>query len=142
MIICRGIFMIFGTDGIRGIVNNTINTQLAYDIGRAYAKYILKHKLIKKIFVGRDTRNSGDTYASAIVNMLKGRIDNNIYEYEKKVEMSKTAGRKKKVDDRQIYDMAREGKTASQIALELGCSKATVDKNEGWKNRKIDNFIF
>lgn len=62
--------MIFGTDGIRGIVNNTINTQLAYDIGRAYAKYILKHKLIKKIFVGRDTRNSGDTYASAIFSGL------------------------------------------------------------------------
>ena len=78
----------------------------------------------------KELQHENDTYASAIVNMLKGRIDNNIYEYEKKV------------DDRQIYDMAREGKTASQIALELGCSKATVDKNEGWKNRKIDNFVF
>ena len=65
-----------------------------------------------------------------------------INDYENKVEMSKTAGRKKKVNDKQIYDMAREGKTASQIALELGCSKATVDKNEGWKNRKIDDFVF
>lgn len=90
----------------------------------------------------KELQHENDTYASAIVNMLKGRIDRNIYEYEKKVEMSKTAGRKKKVNDKQIYDMAREGKTASQIALELGCSKATVDKNEGWKNRKIDNFVF
>lgn len=90
----------------------------------------------------KELQHENDTYASAIVNMLKGRIDNNIYEYEKKVEMSKTAGRKKKVNDKQIYDMAREGKTANQIALELGCSKATVDKNEGWKNRKIDNFVF
>ena len=90
----------------------------------------------------KELQHENDTYTSAIVNMLKGRIDKNIYEYEKKVEMSKTAGSKKKVDDRQIYDMAREGKTASQIALELGCSKATVDKNEGWKNRKIDNFVF
>ena len=90
----------------------------------------------------KELQHENDTYTSAIVNMLKGRIDKNIYEYEKKIEMSKTAGRKKKVNDKQIYDMAREGKTASQIALELGCSKATVDKNEGWKNRKIDDFVF
>ena len=90
----------------------------------------------------KELQHENDTYASAIVNMLKGRIDNNIYEYEKKIEKSKTAGHKKKVNNKQIYDMAREDKTASQIALELGCSKATVDKNEGWKNRKIDNFVF
>ena len=90
----------------------------------------------------KELQHENDTYTSAIVNMLKGRIDKNIYEYEKKIEMSNTAGRKKKVNDKQIYDMAREGKTASQIALELGCSKATVDKNEGWKNRKIDDFVF
>ena len=90
----------------------------------------------------KELQDENDTYTAAIVKMLKGRIDNNIYEYEKKLEMSKTAGRKKKVNDKQIYDMAREGKTASQIALELGCSKATVDKNEGWKNRKIDDFVF
>ena len=90
----------------------------------------------------RELQHVDDSYTSSIVNMLKGRIDTTIADYENKVEMSKTAGRKKKVNDKQIYDMAREGKTASQIALELGWSKATVDKNEGWKNRKIDNFVF
>jgi len=32
--------------------------------------------------------------------MLKGRIDTTIADYENKVEMSKTAGRKKKVNDK------------------------------------------
>ena len=24
----------------------------------------------------------------------------------------------------------------------LGCSKSTIDKSEGWKNRKIEGFVF
>ena len=76
----------------------------------------------------RELQHEDDSYTSSIVNMLKGRIDTTIADYENKVEMSKTAGRKKKVNDKQIYDMAREGNTASQIALELGCSKETIDK--------------
>lgn len=90
----------------------------------------------------KELQHKDDPFTSSIVNMLKGRIDITISEYEKKIEMSKNAGRKKKVDDKQIYDMARNGKTASEIALELGCSKATVDKNIGWKQRKNDEFVF
>lgn len=90
----------------------------------------------------KELQHKDDPFTSSIVNMLKGRIDNTISEYEKKIEMSKSAGRKKKVDDRQVYNMAQEGKTASQIALELGCSKATIDRSEGWKKRKDSEFIF
>ena len=36
---------------------------------------------------------------------------------------------------------ARQGKTAEEIANELGCSKSTIDKSAGWKNRKNDNFM-
>ena len=32
--------MIFGTDGIRGIVDKSINSKLVYNVGKAYAKYI------------------------------------------------------------------------------------------------------
>ena len=77
-----------------------------------------------------------------MVNMLKGRIDASISAYEEKVEKSKTAGRKKKYDNQVIYDLARSGKTAEEVAAELGCSKSTIDKSEGWKNRKVEGFVF
>lgn len=90
----------------------------------------------------KPTRYDDDPVIFSIVNGYKGRIDSTISDYEKKVTMSKTAGRKKKIDDKMIYDMAREGKTANEIAEELGISKSSVDKNEGWKNRKNDEFVF
>ena len=88
------------------------------------------------------TRYDNDPVIFSIVNGYKGRIDNSIEDYEKKLEMSKTAGRKKKIDDKAIYDLARQGKTAEQIANELSCSKSSIDKSEGWKNRKSDGFVF
>ena len=62
--------MIFGTDGIRGIVDVSIDSKLAYKVGKAYAKYIEKHDLPKKVIVGKDTRISGDTYFSALASGL------------------------------------------------------------------------
>jgi len=56
--------------------------------------------------------------------------------------MSKTAGRKKKIDDNAVYQMAKEGKSSAQIAELLGCSKSAVDHSEGWKNRKNEDFEF
>ena len=56
--------------------------------------------------------------------------------------MSKTAGRKKKLDSQKVYALAREGKTAQEIADELGVSKSSIDKSEGWKNRREEHFEF
>lgn len=58
--------MIFGTDGIRGLVDKDINTNLAYNVGKSFALLINKHKLPKMVLIGRDTRLSGDTYANAL----------------------------------------------------------------------------
>jgi len=58
--------MVFGTDGIRGLVDKEINAKLAYDIGRGFAMYIIKHKLGNKVVVGCDTRTSSDVYVSAV----------------------------------------------------------------------------
>lgn len=88
------------------------------------------------------TMYDNDPIIFSIVNGYKGSIDNSINDYERKVEMSKTAGRKKKIDDQKVYELAREGKTAQEIADELGVSKSAIDKNEGWKNRKNDEFVF
>lgn len=78
-----------------------------------------------------------DPVIMAFVNLLKSRIDFSKNKYNQKVEMSKSAGRKKKVDDEKILRLAREGKSAQQIADMLGCSKSSIDHSEGWRNRKI-----
>lgn len=77
-----------------------------------------------------------DPVIVAFVNLLKSRIDFSKNKYNQKVEMSKSAGRKKKVDDEEILRLAREGKSAQQIADMLGCSKSSIDHSEGWRNRK------
>ena len=83
-----------------------------------------------------------DPVTQAFVNILKGRIDHSKELYKQKVEMSKTAGRKKKIDDAAVYKMAKDGKTSTQIAEALGCSKSAIDHSDGWKNRKNEAFDF
>jgi len=62
--------MLFGTDGIRGLVNKEINCKIAYDIGKAVAIDIIKNKLYKKVLIGKDTRLSSDAYVSAVSSGL------------------------------------------------------------------------
>jgi len=58
---------LFGTDGVRGVANEKLNSQLAYDLGRAGA-YCLTNELHNaKILIGKDTRASGDMLESALV---------------------------------------------------------------------------
>ena len=90
----------------------------------------------------RITQYDDDPVVFSIVNGYKGRIDSTITDYENKVSMSKTAGRKKKLDSQKVYALAREGKTAQEIADELGVSKSSIDKSEGWKNRREEHFEF
>ena len=92
--------------------------------------------------VGLNLEHSADPVAQAMVNMLKNRIDYSKEQYAKKVEMSKTAGRKKKLDDQQVYELAREGRSAGEVAEILGVSKSAIDHSEGWRNRKQEGFVF
>ena len=92
--------------------------------------------------VGLNLAHSEDPVTQSMVNMLKNRIDFSKEQYAKKVEMSKSAGRKKKLDDQQIYDLAREGRSASEVAELLGVSKSAVDHSEGWRQRKQEGFVF
>lgn len=54
-----------------------------------------------------------DAVISSFVNFVKGSIDND-----------------------KIYELALKGYTAQEIANELGVSKSSIDKSEGWKKRK------
>lgn len=57
---------LFGTDGIRGVANEELRPELAFNVGRA-AAHILCNCKEGKILVGKDTRISGDMLESALV---------------------------------------------------------------------------
>ena len=90
----------------------------------------------------KPTQYDNDPIIFSLVNAYKGRIDSTAQDYAKKVEMSKTAGRKKKLDENKVWALAKEGRTAQQIADELEVSKSSIDKSEGWKQRKNEEFVF
>lgn len=56
---------LFGTDGVRGIANQDLTPELAYELGRAGA-YILGKANKGKIIIGRDTRVSGTMLEAAL----------------------------------------------------------------------------
>lgn len=97
---------------------------------------------IVRFGTGRETLYDNDPIVFSLVNGYKGSMTNTTNEYLKRLEMSKGAGRKKKIDDQRVYELAREGKTAQEVANELGVSKSAIDKNDGWRNRKNDEFVF
>lgn len=69
---------LFGTDGIRGVVNKEVTPLLAYNVGRALGKYIsVTNK--GKVIIGRDTRTSGQMLECAFVSGLSSQgIDSDV----------------------------------------------------------------
>ena len=57
----------FGTDGVRGIANKELTSQIAYNLGRAGAYVLTEGAHKPKILVGKDTRISGDMLEAALV---------------------------------------------------------------------------
>lgn len=66
----------FGTDGVRGVANEKLTPELAFQLGR-YGGYLLtKGKPNKKIVIGRDTRLSGEMLESSLTaGLLSMGID-------------------------------------------------------------------
>ena len=57
----------FGTDGVRGIANEELTAEIAYNLGRAGAYVLTEGAHKPKILVGKDTRVSGDMLEAALV---------------------------------------------------------------------------
>ena len=59
---------LFGTDGVRGVANQGLTPDLAFQLGFAAAHVLAEDKPLKKtVLVGRDTRISGEMLESALV---------------------------------------------------------------------------
>jgi phosphoglucosamine mutase len=57
---------LFGTDGVRGIANSDLSSELAYKLGRVGGYFLAKGKKRPKMVVGMDTRISGDMLEGAL----------------------------------------------------------------------------
>lgn len=57
----------FGTDGVRGIANEELTPEIAYNLGRAGAYVLSKGSHKPRILVGTDTRISKDMLENALV---------------------------------------------------------------------------
>ncbi|QKY71012.1 phosphoglucosamine mutase [Lentibacillus sp. CBA3610] len=57
----------FGTDGVRGIANTELTSELAYKLGRFGGYALTKGTDKPKILIGRDTRVSGNMLEGALV---------------------------------------------------------------------------
>ena len=58
----------FGTDGVRGIANTELTSEIAYGLGRAGAYVLTEGTHKPKILVAKDTRISGDMLEAALVS--------------------------------------------------------------------------
>ena len=61
---------LFGTDGIRGVVNAGLDADLAYKVGLATAVVLAEEKGEGKkplVTIGKDTRISGDLLKGALI---------------------------------------------------------------------------
>ncbi len=62
---------LFGTDGIRGIVNDYLTPELAYRVGLAAGEVLHRESEHKPlVFIGRDTRSSGDMLTASLASGL------------------------------------------------------------------------
>lgn len=57
---------LFGTDGVRGVVNSTLMPELAYQMGRAAGAFFSKKDGTHRFLIGRDTRISGSMIEAAL----------------------------------------------------------------------------
>lgn len=55
---------LFGTDGVRGVANDSLTPELAYHLGRAAAFIFGQNKEHPTFLIGRDTRRSGTMLAN------------------------------------------------------------------------------
>jgi len=61
---------LFGTNGIRGVVNKDMNTDLALNIGKAWGTYLKKTIKKPKLAIGTDARLSNHMLKNAITSGL------------------------------------------------------------------------
>ena len=81
--------------------------------------------------------NENPMMVSIFESFIKHKIDIAQANYEDRVSMGKTVGRKKTVNDDAIKTLAQSGLKARDIAERLNISTDAVYHSEGWKTRDL-----
>ena len=89
--------------------------------------------LIECRLFGRDLNECQDRFIKIALREVLRQADNIQENYENQVKQGKKGGRKPNSNTDSIYQMAKEGKTGKQIALELNMNEKTVYSNSGWQ---------
>lgn len=93
---------------------------------------------------GNEPQFQDDPVVMMGLNFVKGAIEKSKQDYINKVNNGNNYGRKRVVNDNEIYNLAKNGMSSAQISEELGISKSSVDHSAGWKRRKEKDaeFVF
>lgn len=91
---------------------------------------------------GNEPQFQDDPMVMMGLNFVKGAIEKSKQDYINKVNNGNNYGRKRVVDDNEIYNLAKKGMSSAQISEELGISKSSVDHSAGWKRRKEKDVEF
>ena len=91
---------------------------------------------------GNEPQFQDDPMVMMGLNFVKGAIEKSKQDYINKVNNGNNYGRKRVVDDNEIYNLAKNGMSSAQISEELGISKSSVDHSAGWKRRKEKDVEF
>ena len=91
---------------------------------------------------GNEPQFQDDPMVMMGLNFVKGAIEKSKQDYINKVNNGNNYGRKRVVDDNEIYNLAKNGMSSAQISEQLGISKSSVDHSAGWKRRKEKDVEF
>lgn len=66
----------FGTDGIRGVAGSELTPTLAFRTGLATAEVLVSDSPAREVYIGKDTRRSGDMLEAALIaGLTAGGLD-------------------------------------------------------------------
>jgi phosphoglucosamine mutase len=60
----------FGTDGVRGVANEKLTPELAFELGLAAGRWLAETDGVRRVVLGRDTRKSGSMLGAALASGL------------------------------------------------------------------------
>lgn len=110
------------------------------DCANGFAQEEERVELLKMIVdygcTGIQHESASEALTAIFNSLIKPKIDLAQAKYGEKMESAKLGGKKKKVDEDAILEMALKGFTAKQIAAELGISTTAVYHTDAWKLRK------
>ena len=110
------------------------------DCANGFANENERNELLKMIVdygcTGVCTESTSEALAAIFNSLIKPKIDLAQAKYGEKVDSGSKYGRRKKVSDEAVLELALQGFSAKQIAEQVGVSVDAVYHSTGWKMRK------